>query len=81
MLILARIAIKPNPAAICCRPADHASNYLHSLGKHSFNFHHLNRVGGLFWLNHLADQKVFCLPTGLTAVHLVSSIFFGVQGG
>ena len=34
------------------------SNDLRGFGKHSFDFHFLNRVCRQFGLNHLADQKV-----------------------
>ncbi len=57
------------------------SNFLHSLGKHCLNFHLFNGVGGLFGLNHPADQKVFLGGHGFNSSPFGQQLFFGLRGG
>ena len=39
----------------------------------------IGSVGKAGWITRLT-RKCFCLPTGLTAVHLLSSSFLGFRG-
>ena len=53
---------------------------LGGLGKDSFDFNPLNRVGGQVRLDHQTDQKVFLLGDGRHRCPLGQQQFFGVQG-
>ena len=53
--------LPPNTVVLQLTPSDD----LRGLGKHGFDFHRFNRVGGQFGLNHPADQKVLLFGHGL----------------
>jgi hypothetical protein len=46
-------SLSPNPIVLQVTP----SNHLNRLGKHRFDFHLFNRVGGQLGLDDSADQK------------------------
>ncbi len=68
-------ALPPNPVILQFTP----SNQLRGLRENHLDFHRHNRVGGLFGLNHPADQKVFLFGHRFNRCPLGQQQFFGVQ--